>query len=98
MRAAWILLALAAALARAQAPPALAPLTAREIRAAAKILRDSGRMPADAIFSQLTLQEPPKEAVLRGAPAARRAFAVIYTPSTNRTSEAIAYLSSGRVA
>ena len=75
----------------------LAPLTPIEIRQAARIFRDSGRMAPDAWFSQLTLEEPPKDAVLRGAPADRRAFAVIYDRRGNRTSEAIADLAASRL-
>lgn len=92
------LIAAAHVLAAAAAPHPLAPLTAGEIRAASKILRDSGRLPRDAEFSALTLDEPPKDAVLRGASVPRRAFAVIYDRQANRTFEAVADLSAGRVA
>jgi len=83
--------------AAAQAVNPLTPLSAREIRAAAKILRDSGRFPRDGEFSALTLDEPSKEAVLRGAPAPRRAFSVIYDREGNHTWEAVADLGSARV-
>jgi|SRR5579871_395548 len=75
----------------------LAPLTAPEIRAAVRIIRDSRRVPAGSRFSLLELQEPPKDVVLRGASAPRRAFAVIYDRPSNRTWEAIADLSASRL-
>ena len=96
MRAVLVWLAVVAGLS-AQTPHPLAPLTAREIRAASKLLNDSGRVPRGALFSQLTLDEPPKESVLRGAAVPRRAFAVIYDRDANRTWEAIADLGAGRV-
>lgn len=79
-----------------QANP-FAPLTFGEIREAARIFRDSGRMRPGAVFSQITLDEPPKEAVLHGTPTPRRAFAVIYDRRANQTSEAIADLSTVRL-
>ncbi|MBZ5580115.1 MAG: primary-amine oxidase [Acidobacteriia bacterium] len=94
---AWLLPALLlAASAAAQTNP-LAPLSAREIRAAAKLFRDSPRFPRGAVFSQLTLDEPPKDAVLRGAPSPRRAFAILYDRAADHTFEAIADLSASRV-
>jgi primary-amine oxidase len=75
----------------------LTPLSAREIRAASKILRDSGRLPRGAEFSVLTLDEPPKEAVLHATSVPRRAYAVIYDRAGNRTWEAVADLGSARV-
>ncbi len=50
----------------AAAPNPFAPLTASEIRAAAQIVKDSGRLPARARFSILVLAEPSKDQVLRG--------------------------------
>ena len=75
----------------------LTPLSAAEIRAAARIFRDSGRMPTSARFSILTLAEPPKEQVLREAAVPRRVFAVIYDAPSNRTWEAVADLSANRL-
>ena len=75
------------------APPALhplAPLTAAEIRDAARIIRP--RVPASARFSIIALDEPPKEIVLRQIAAPRRAFAILYDTDANRTWEAIADL------
>lgn len=54
----------------------LAPLTADEIRAAAKLFRSSDHFPAGAAFSQITLEEPAKEMVLAKTSVPRRAFAV----------------------
>ena len=80
------------------APHPLTPLTAAEIHAAVGILRNSGRLPAASRFSLIALDEPPKEAVLRGTVLPRRAFAVIYDRAANRTFEGIADLSSGQIA
>ena len=86
---------LAAAVALAQHP--LAPLSADEIHSATKIFHDSGRLPAGARFSELKLQEPPKDAVLRGQATPRQAFAVIYGYQTNQTFEGIADLTAHRL-
>jgi primary-amine oxidase len=79
------------------APGPLAPLTAEEIQAAAKIVKDSGRLPATARFSQIALDEPPKALVLRRAAVPRRALAVIYDYPSNRTWEAVADLGARRL-
>ena len=65
MRTFWLLVAVVGASYEtfAQGAHPLAPLSAREIRDASRIFRDSGRVPRGAEFSQLTLEEPPKEAV-----------------------------------
>ena len=81
----------------AAAPHPLAPLTAGEIRAAARILRSSPRFPADGQFSVLALDEPPKEQVLAKAAMPRRAFAVIYDHASDHTVEAIANLTTGAI-
>ena len=75
----------------------LAPLSADEIRAAAKLFHESGHLPADARFSELKLREPPKEAVLRGQAVPRQAFGVVYDYRRNQTFEGIADLSERRV-
>ncbi len=80
------------------APHPLTPLTAAEIRDAVRIFRASGHAPTTARFHFLSLEEPPKEMVLRRATVPRRAFAVIYDRATNKTGEAIADLSTGRLA
>jgi primary-amine oxidase len=89
--------ALLAAVSSAATNP-LAPLTAGEIRAAARIFKSSGRLPRAPRFNFLALDEPPKEAVLKGITVPRRAFAVIYDQQANRTYEAVADLSAGRLA
>jgi primary-amine oxidase len=81
----------------AAAPHPLTPLTADEIRAAARIFRASPRFPAGAQFSVLTLDEPPKEQVLAKASVPRRAFAVIYDHAADHTFEAIANLTTGAI-
>ena len=91
-----LLLAVGAVLCAA-APNPFAPLTASEIRAAARIVKDSGRLPASARFSILTLAEPPKDQVLRGAPAPRRAFAVMYDRPSSQTWEAMVDLAASRL-
>jgi len=80
------------------APNALAPLTAAEIRAAVAIVKSSGKLAGTYRFNFVALDEPPKVDVLRDAAVPRRAFAVIYDRDANRTYEAIADLSSGRLA
>jgi primary-amine oxidase len=93
------LLILIAALAACRtAPPPLDPLaslTASEIRDTSELLRP--RVPPSTRFSLITLDEPPKEIVLRGIPTPRRAFAVLYDPESNQTWEAVANLSTRRV-
>lgn len=79
------------------APHPLTPLSAEEIRAAARIVKNSGQIPSTAQFSQIALDEPPKELVLRNAPLPRRALAVVYDYSSNRTWEAVANLTAGRL-
>jgi len=79
-------------------PHPLTPLSNAEIRAATQIFRASGRLPADARFSFLSLDEPAKEAVLHETATPRRAFAIVYDPAANRTYEAIADLSANRLA
>jgi primary-amine oxidase len=86
------------ALAAAAYAHPLSPLTASEIRQAVRIFRDSGHVPDTARFSLIALDEPPKDAVLRGTDVPRRAFAVIYDRATNVTGEAIADLTAGRLA
>ena len=80
-----------------QAANPFAPLSVEEVRAATAIFKSSGKLPPAARFSQLTLQEPPKDLVLRGQPGPRRAFAIVYDPSANRTYEGVADLSAGRL-
>ncbi len=75
----------------------LAPLTAEEIRSAVAILKTAGHVGPGARFSQISLQEPDKELVLRSATVPRRAFAIIYQPRENKTFEAVANLATRSV-
>jgi primary-amine oxidase len=75
----------------------LAPLTADEITEAARIIRQSGRAPDGARFVTLTLDDPAKDAVLRGEAPRRRAFAVLYDARADRTFEAVADLAARSV-
>jgi len=79
------------------APHPLTPLSADEIRAATRIIRESHRVPNSARFTILTLDEPPKDAVLAGGNPPRRAFAVVYDAATDRTFEAVANLTTRTV-
>jgi primary-amine oxidase len=81
----------------AAAPHPLAPLSAAEMQTAARIFRASPRFPANAQFSVLTLDEPPKDKVLAKAALPRRAFAVIYDHPGDHTVEAIANITTGAV-
>jgi primary-amine oxidase len=81
----------------AAAPHPLAPLTAAEMRAAARLFRASPRFPRNAQFSTLTLDEPPKQQVLAKAETPRRAFAILYDHAANQTFEAIANLTTGAI-
>ena len=75
----------------------LSPLTADEIKAAARIFRSSSEFPRNGRFAQLTLAEPSKYDVLSNAQIPRRAAAVIYDPAGNRTFEAIANLATSKI-
>lgn len=92
-----ILIALWAGAGAANAAHPLTPLSADEIRQAARMIRNSRQVPATAQFSQIALDEPAKELVLRNAAVPRRAEAVIYDYRSNRTWEAQANLSTGRI-
>jgi primary-amine oxidase len=92
----WLLVLAGSTSLLAAANP-FAPLTPQEIRDAARIVRDSGHVSPTAHFAQLTLEEPPKEAVLRGASTPRRAFAVVYDFAKNSTGEAVADLAAGKL-
>ncbi len=79
------------------APHPLTPLTADEITEAAKLIKDSEATPRSARFSQIALDEPAKELVLRDAATQRRALAVIYDYASNRTWEAVANLTTQKM-
>jgi primary-amine oxidase len=84
-------------LALAAATHPLAPLTAPEIRTATEILRGDSRIPPGARINLMALDEPAKDAVLRHVPIPRRAFAVLYDYSANRTWEAVANLETHKL-
>jgi len=90
--------ALLAAAVTAAAPNPFAPLTPAEIRNAVSILKSSGRLRGTYRFHFISLDEPPKAAVLRDAPVPRRAYTAIYNRDLNLTYEAIVDLSSGQIA
>ncbi|HJZ95842.1 MAG TPA: primary-amine oxidase [Candidatus Solibacter sp.] len=75
----------------------LTPLSADEINAAARLIRDSHRVPDSARFTIMSLDEPPKDAVLRKLDIPRRAFAVLYDDATDRTFEAVVNLTARKV-
>src|SRR5437879_5906610 len=75
----------------------LAPLSAEEITATAQIIHAANRVPSGVRFSVVALEEPPKDAVLRGSPVPRRAFAVLYDAAGNHTWEAVANLETRKL-
>jgi primary-amine oxidase len=93
----WLLTLTCCSAALAASNP-FAPLTPQEIRDAARIVRASGHFSAASHFAQLTLEEPPKDSVLRGRAAPRRAFAVVYDFGKNTTGEAVVDLGAGKLA
>jgi primary-amine oxidase len=85
------------ALERAIAHP-LEPLTAEEIRAAARVVRSSRSLPDRARFVEVTLREPAKEAVLRGDPDLdRQASVSVLDPQTGVLEEGAVSLRDGAV-
>src|SRR3954471_20639375 len=80
-----------------QVQHALDPLTADEIAAAARILREAKGLPQKHRFIQVSLQEPPKERVLAGEDTDREAFIILLDHDTRSTWEAIVNLSRGAV-
>ena len=84
----------------AAAPHPLDPLTAAEITAAAKIIREAPQWPESGAFSTIVLHEPPKNEVLTyagGATFTRQAFSIVVDRRGNRTFETIVDLRAGRV-
>lgn len=78
----------------------LDPLTADEIQAAARVLRENAQFPAGGLFSTIVLKEPAKPEVLgyqAGAPFNRQAFSIVLDRKANRTYEAVVDLKAGRV-
>jgi primary-amine oxidase len=92
-----ILFGLCAALALQAAAHPLSPLSAEEIASAARIIRESHRVPDSAYFTIVTLEEPPKDVVLRGGNPPRRAFAVLYDSATDHTFETVANLTTRKL-
>ena len=79
----------------------LEPLSAEEIRRAAALLRDAGRIGPGSRFISLGLREPAKEAVLAhdadGTAVPREAAAVVLDRTDGRTYEATVSLSDSAV-
>lgn len=78
----------------------LDPLSKEEIAAAAKLLKDSGKLPVNARFQVIVLNEPPKAEVYAfkpGVPFRREAFFVAYDRANNRTFDGVADLRGQRV-
>lgn len=94
-RIAPLLVLCAGSLAAAVHP--LTPLSADEIRMAARLFKADKRFPNPGRFSQLTIAEPPKDQVMRGVALPRRAFAVIYDVVGNRTTEATVNLATSQM-
>ena len=97
MRSSALLAVLAFCLCGAVGAHPLSPLTAQEIASAARIVKTSGRVPAGVIFCEISLDEPPKELVLRNVPVPRRAFVILYDYRSNKTWEAVANLETQRL-
>jgi primary-amine oxidase len=76
----------------------LEPLTAEEIAAAVSVIHSERGLPATYRFVTVTLREPPKEAVLAGAPTPREAFLILLDNATGRGYEAVVDLDQSRVA
>ena len=78
----------------------LDPLTAEEIEAACRILRQDRGLAASARFVYVTLREPAKETVLGyrpGEPFEREAHIVIRERAECRTYEAVVSITAGEV-
>lgn len=78
----------------------LDPLSREEIAAASKLLKESGKLPANARFQTIVLNEPPKAEVYAfnaGDSFRREAFFVAYDRANNKTYEGVADLREQRV-
>ncbi len=78
----------------------LDPLSKEEIAAASKLLKDSGKLPANARFQTIVLNEPPKAEVYTfkaGDSFRREAFFIAYDRANNKTFDGIADLRNQRV-
>ncbi|MCA2224955.1 primary-amine oxidase [Nonomuraea aurantiaca] len=76
----------------------LDPLSAEEIEDARRIMADDGVLAATGRVAYLGIEEPPKEAVLGEAPAARRARALVLDLATEQAQDVVVSLTEGRVA
>ncbi|MBL8191924.1 MAG: primary-amine oxidase [Acidobacteria bacterium] len=78
----------------------LDPLSKEEIAAASKLLKDSGKLPANARFQTIVLNEPPKAEVYAFKPGdtyRREAFFVAYDRTNNKTFDGVADIRNQRV-
>ena len=78
----------------------LDPLTAEEIEAASRILRQDRGLAASARFVYVTLREPAKDAVLRYEPGHaldREAHVVLRERAEGKTYEAVVSITAGQV-
>lgn len=80
-----------------QARHALDPLTADEIAAATRILREEQGLPRRHRFMQVALREPDKARVLAGEETNREALIVLLDHDQRVTFEAVVSLTQGRV-
>ncbi len=97
----WLLLAGSSVLAQtANYVHPLDPLSREEIAAAGKLLKESGKLPANARFQTIVLNEPPKAEVYAfnaGENFRREAFFVAYDRANNKTYEGVVDLRGQRV-
>ncbi len=78
----------------------LDPLTAEEIESAVAILRAERSLDDGIRFETVTLNEPPKDAVLafaEGDAVTREAFLIVFDNGTSETHEAVVSLTAGEV-
>ncbi|MDX2044432.1 MAG: primary-amine oxidase [Acidobacteriota bacterium] len=78
----------------------LDPLSKEEIAAASKLLKESGKLPANARFQTIVLNEPPKAEVYAFKPGEtfrREAFFVAYDRANNKTFDGVADIRNQRV-
>ncbi len=79
----------------------LDPLSAEEINQAVDVIEADSRFPSGSSFPIVTLQEPTKAQVASWSPGqtnfVRRAFANVYSPTTNKTIEVVVDLRNSSV-
>ncbi|MGH7919912.1 MAG: primary-amine oxidase [Candidatus Dormibacteraceae bacterium] len=75
----------------------LEPLDAEEIEAASRIAREGRGLDGSTRFVYISLKEPPKQAVLSGAPVPREAELMLWDRARRLTVEATVSLSEGKV-